>query len=278
MWAIPLNKKKHSYHPLVEFLYFFSVLFITFVSFNAISLALSFVGSFLFMCKRKGIKDTLLFFIKTVPVFLLFSLINPLFNHRGITTLAILPDGNPLTKEAVFFGIAAGAMVFNAIVWFSNMSDILTEEKIVYIFGLILPKGALLLSMSFRFIPLMKESYGKILATRKLLGEKGILLYKNCLLILFNRFFEGSIITSDSMCSRGYDTGRRTSYNIFILKKRDIFTIAVLVLLFFLIFLGLKNIRAVYYPYFKLNIDIKEYILLFLLFVLIPLGRGLYYE
>lgn len=42
--------------------------------------------------------------------------LNALFNHAGVTMLFYLPNGNPVTREALCYGAAAAAM-FAAVIF-----------------------------------------------------------------------------------------------------------------------------------------------------------------
>ena len=43
-----------------------------------------------------------------LPVLLLAALVNPAFNHAGVTILIYLPSGNPLTLESILYGRGGG--------------------------------------------------------------------------------------------------------------------------------------------------------------------------
>ncbi|MBE7055615.1 MAG: energy-coupling factor transporter transmembrane protein EcfT, partial [Ruminococcaceae bacterium] len=45
-----------------------------------------------------------------LPALLLMALINPAFNHEGVTILYYLPGGNPLTLESVYYGFLSATM------------------------------------------------------------------------------------------------------------------------------------------------------------------------
>ena len=56
--------------------------------------------------RRKHIKSHLFFFL----LFLALALINPLISHNGATVLFVMND-NPVTLEALLYGINSAAMV-----------------------------------------------------------------------------------------------------------------------------------------------------------------------
>ena len=80
--------------------------------------------------------------IFVILLFLVSSLINPLFNQNGMTVLLFIND-TPITLEALVYGIFSSLTLVSVIVWFFTFSSVMTSEKIIYIFGRISPKTAL---------------------------------------------------------------------------------------------------------------------------------------
>lgn len=114
----------------------------------------------------KSIRFNLIF---AVPVLFLTMIINPLSNHRGVTVLFYLND-NAITLEAILYGLASAAMLVSVVMWFSCFNKIMTSDKIIYLFGRMIPVIALLLSMCFRFIPLLKARFREIHDGRNVWG------------------------------------------------------------------------------------------------------------
>lgn len=164
-----------------------------------------------------------------IPVFVITALINPTFSHRGETVLAYFPNGNPLTAESIFFGLAAGEMLVTVLMWMDCFNGIMTSDKIVYIFGRILPSGSLLVSMTLRFIPRLTKRFGEITQAQRTIGndigaKKVLVRIKSVvrsLSVLISWMLENSISASDSMQARGYGTGKRTDYSLFRFTPRD---------------------------------------------------------
>ena len=86
----------------------------------------------------------------------LAALVNPAFNHEGMTILTYLPSGNPLTLESMLYGVAAAVMLASVVLWFSSYNEVMTSDKFVYLFGRVIPALSLVLSMALRFIPKFK--------------------------------------------------------------------------------------------------------------------------
>lgn len=72
---------------------------------------------------------------------------NLAFNHQGATILAYLPSGNPLTLESIAYGFAAAAMLAAVVLWFSCWNTVMTSDKLMHLFGRVVPALSLLLSM-----------------------------------------------------------------------------------------------------------------------------------
>jgi len=246
-----------SFHPIVTFLYFSSVILITMFSKSPVFLALTFLAGFLYSILLGGWKTARFNLIFAIPVLLITMIINPLSNHQGVTVLFYL-NYNPITLEAVLYGLASAVMLVSMMMWFSCFSKIITSDKIIYLFGRIAPVLALLFSMCFRFVPLFKTRYREIHEGQKGMGRqfpkksliKKARLFAKELSILIAWSLEASIETSDSMEARGYGLRGRTSFHVFKFTKRDrnvlpfilIPTVIVAVGCFF----GVNNIY--YYP------------------------------
>ena len=138
---------------------------------------------------------------------LISALINPAFNHEGVTVIAYLPSGNPLTLESILYGIVAASMVATVICWFSCFNKIMTSDKFIYLLVRIIPSLSLILSMTFRFVPKFKNRYKKFQMHRKSMGRdtsEGSVFarVKNSIRILsavITWSLENAIDTSDSM-------------------------------------------------------------------------------
>ncbi len=262
-----LNKRE--FHPIVEFVFFTSVVVLTFLSFNPIKLFISFTGACICLY---GVKGSVKGLIKGIPIFIVISVINPLFSHRGATTLFYLPDGNPFTAESVCFGICAGGMLFSVLLWSVSLSEIITSEKVIYLCGKFLPNGSLVMSMTFSFVPRLIRAMKEIFSLQKIYCKGRFKAMLSSVLILLTWAFEGSLLSSDSMRARGFDTGKRTAYTLFRFMKRDALALLVIscitALLVFCIASGME--KTVFYPFFGMENDPVFY-LLFTLLCIMPI-------
>ena len=140
------DSKFASFHPIVTFVYFCVVVLISMFSMSPVFLVLSFFTGFGYSVILGGWKSIRFNLIFAVPVLFLTMIINPLSNHRGVTVLFYLND-NAITLEAILYGLASAAMLVSVVMWFSCFNKIMTSDKIIYLFGRMIPVIALLLSM-----------------------------------------------------------------------------------------------------------------------------------
>ena len=226
-----------NYNPISVFIYFMTVTVTAMICYNPVLILLSFFGSISFYITlnkaQKGKTHVLLF-----ALILVSAAINPIFNHNGATVLFIM-NNNPVTLEAFIYGVFLGIMIAYVMYWFAVFSQIMTSDKLLYLFGRISPKTALLLSMTLRYIPLFSLQIKKVSASQKTLGvytdesipdklRGGIRVFS----VMVTWALENGIITADSMTARGYGIGKRTHFSPYRFKVRDFVLSAVSLTLF----------------------------------------------
>ena len=209
------------YHPAVVFLFFLAVLGFGVVILHPAFLLAGLVGAFsyyLFLRGRKGLKQILLM----MPLFLAVILLNPLVNRGGATVLFLL-FGKPYTLEALIYGAVLSGMFLTMILWFSCYSAVMTGDKFTSLFGNLLPSLSLLLVMIFRMVPSLIRKGKQITGARQSIGKEmnGKTEAMRVLGCLTTWALEGSIVTADSMRSRGYGSAKRTSFMIYRMSLRD---------------------------------------------------------
>lgn len=250
------------YHPLVNVLFFISIIAFGMLLRHPVYLVISFISSTAYYLKLSGKDGRKTVFRFLLPMLLFVVIINSFFNHYGVTTLFILPSGNNFTFEALVIGIVSGITVVSVIQWFFCCNEVVTEDKFMHIFGRILPKGALVVSMILRFVPLYRRRYKEISQARKCMGLNGtdsfICKMKNTFKnigILVSWSFENAIETADSMKARGYGLKGRTYYSRFQWHTGDTLALILLVLFDALIIFGLVSNSAycIYNPYVIIN-------------------------
>ncbi len=248
------------YNPLAVSVFFLCAAIPAMFCMNPVLLAISFAGSFLlwFILNegRLSAKEILLYIL--LP--LIGAVINPLFNHNGATVLFVL-NNNPVTKEAFFYGAVMGLMLSTVLLWFRSFSFIMTSEKLLYVFGRLSPKAALILSMTLRYLPLYRKQAAKTAEARKAVGlmrEDNLIERLHSRLMVFSGMvtwaLENGVVTADSMDARGYGTGRRTQFSVFKWTRQDsLFLLGTLLFLFPWILAMLKKAAAVeWYPVIRM--------------------------
>ncbi len=251
-----------SYHPIVNFIYFVLVIGFSCFFMHPVFLAISLVCGFSYMLMLQGEKKvkTKLFYIILTMVTL--AVINPAFNHRGVTILTYFPSGNPLTLESIIYGIFAGVMLASTICWFSCYNEVMTSDKFIYLFAKIIPAFSLVFSMTLRFVPKFSAQLKAVSDAQKCIGrnEKEKRLIKKAknafsiFSIMTTWALENSIDTADSMKARGYGNGKRTAFSIYTFEKRDkIALLYMIILATYVVFAKtLGRLDFNFFPYIKM--------------------------
>ena len=218
-----------SYHPLVNFLYFALVLVFGMCFMHPVCLVIS-LGSAtaynLYLKGRKGLLFSLRFLL---PMMFLAAILNPAFNHEGVTILAYTPNDNPITLESLVYGVASAAMLVSVVQWFSCYNEVMTSDKFVYLFGRIIPALSLVLSMTLRFVPKFTAQLKTVRIAQQCIGRdvsNGGIVQRmkhgiTILSILVTWSLENAIETADSMKSRGYGLPGRSAFSIYRMDSRD---------------------------------------------------------
>lgn len=267
--------KFEDYNPLALFIYFMSVALLIMFSLHPYINIASFIINilmYLYISKDYKLKSHIYY----IFLFVFFSVLNMFFYHDGVTVLFFLND-NPMTLEALLYGVNQSLMIFSTIYLFRTFTFIFTSDKLLYVFSHFSNKIALMLSIVLRYVSLFKIQFNKI--EKVYLGIQGddkkgftkkLKSYYLILSVMVTWAIENGIVTSDSMQARAYDTGKRTTYYIFKFKKEDYFLIAFSLLSFILILSGkaLDAFKYNFYPKIEIYSNIKTYIFI-LLFILL---------
>ncbi len=243
-------------HPALNFLFFGSVIAFGMVFFHPAFLGISFVAALLYSIRLRG-RGTLRLFRFLLPTLLFVVFLGAAFNHYGVTTLFVLENGNRVTLESIVHGFATGGMVLTVFLWFTCYDAVVTTDKFLHVFGRMFPTGALLVSMTLRFIPLLSRRMHRILQAQKGVGNgSGGRLRSglHALSILVTWSLEDAVDVSDSMKSRGYGLRGRTSYTRYFWTHRDVILFAAVLFLDVLTVVGVAvgQTRAMYNPYISL--------------------------
>ena len=225
-------------HPLVNFLFFVGTIGMSVVIQHPAYLLAGIVTGavyYLLLNGKKGWKTML----GLLPVFVILTVINPLFNTLGATPLFHF-GSRPYTLEALFYGAALASMFVIMMLWFGCYNKVLTSDKFTSLFGNLIPSVSLLLVMVFRMVPNFIRKTQQIIGARKSIG-KGISENATTkeklqdggtvLGALTSWALEGSVVTGDSMRARGYGTAKRSSFMIYRMTLTDWVLLAMMVLL-----------------------------------------------
>ena len=218
-----------NFHPSVSFA-FFAVLigFAMFLN-SPINLAISLICAVVYCIYLNGVK-VLRVARYALPMVVFTAVLSPLFNRRGETILAYLPNGNPITLEALLLGVSAAVMLLSVIAWFSCFNAVMTSDKIVYLFGRAFPALSLIFSMSLRLVPRFRKQLKIVINAQKGMGNdvKSIRKGLEILSILISWSLENAIDTADSMKARGYGLPGRSAFSVFRFYRRDAFALLII--------------------------------------------------
>ena len=215
-------------HPAVNFLYFMLAIGFGVVIQHPAYMLAAVLGSAVYSLLLKGRKG-LKAIAFLLPVFLLIAAVNPLFNTLGETRLFTV-FGRPYTLEALYYGAVVGGIFVVMMLWFGCYSDVLTSDKFTSLFGNLIPALSLLLVMVLRMIPNLLRKARQITACRGSIGKgvssedpTGQKLRGGMQILgaLFGWALEGSMVTADSMRSRGYGTAKRSSFLLYRFRGKD---------------------------------------------------------
>lgn len=247
-----------SCHPAVNFLYFVLVIAFSMCLTHPVCLLLSVCGAVIYHAVLLGPRSLRKSAVWMVPMAVLAAVINPAFTHQGVTILAYLPSGNPLTLESMLYGLASAALLSATLLWFSCYNTVMTSDKFIYLFGRVIPALSLVLSMTMRFVPRFRTQLHTVAQAQKYMGrdtENGSLLRrtKNAMKvfsIMVTWSLESAIETADSMKSRGYGEKGRTAFSIYRMDDRDRGLLVWLIFCGAYVFCGVLagGLRFRYYP------------------------------
>lgn len=215
-------------HPAVNFVFFLGAIGFGVVIQHPAYLAAGIICSAVYYLLLNGRKAWKLLW-GMVPLFLIMAAINPLFNTYGVTILFHV-FGRPYTLEALLYGAAVASVFVVMLIWFGCYNVVLTSDKFTSLFGNLIPALSLLLVMVLRMIPNLMRKARQFMAARKSIGKGGSENAANkekmmdgmtILSALTDWALEGSVVTGDSMRSRGYGCGKRTSFMIYRMTGLD---------------------------------------------------------
>ncbi len=258
------------YHPIINLVYFLTVIISSVIIMNPIFLGLSLICAFIYAVYLGGMKSLRFGLMLVLPLILLSVIFNPLVNHRGMTILFELPwNLGPVTLESVFYGLTTGLMIGAVIIWFVSFNIIITSDKLIYLFGRILPGSSLIFVMILRFIPRYREQVKKINEAQQAMGmgvnagplRKKIRNGVRILSIMFTWALENAIQTADSMRSRGYGLKNRTSFMVYKITLADkLLLLSMIVLICGMICAFASGyMKTAFFPVFEFGFSVQDH-------------------
>lgn len=271
-----------SLHPAVLFAFYVGLFLFTMLFMHPGYLAVSFITVILLnVIHDRGIRlrKSLFFFLF---IGLIVLIVNPLISQRGATILFYLFD-RPITLESIVYGMTMMLSLITLLIGFISFNYVVTEDKFLYLFSSIAPKAALLTVLTIRFVPLLKRRLSEIIAiqwTRGVRIDQGSIKIRSIngmkmVNILLTWSLEEALQTADSMKSRGYGVGRRSSFFTYMMDRRDKVVLSIFIGLIFICLVGyLKGYGSltIYPELARLTLSGHElfYVVVFSIFNFVP--------
>lgn len=261
----------------VLFLYFLSVISITMFTQNVYLRAISVVISIINACIFDVITDYFKDFRFYLAVFLVITVSNPLFVHRGNTVLFYVKN-TPITLEAMAYGADFSLSMIAVLAWFRIFSTLMSAEKIVEIFGKRFATLGLIAALTLRYVPEFKRRFAEIADAHRSAGlicedtwSEKVKSYLKIFMSLAEFSLEKSANTAISMNARGYSLHNHTQISHKKLQFNELF---VLILTLFItvcviIFSLNHKLSTSFYPTFKTEFSMLP-TFLFTILTLIP--------
>jgi len=227
------------HHPLPLFCFFAAAILVTLITYHPVVSALSLLFSFFYSVYKKPFKKILLIVLFDMFIIVFITLTNSAFTNQGDTVLFAVGK-IAFTREEILYGLVLSALLTAVLSWFNFMNALFSNDKFLYLFGKILPRTALILSLSLKSIPMFRKKAEAIRDGQTGLGLKVKNRFKHRLGNevrifggLFSWAFEKAFDTAAAMKARAYGLKKRSSYSRYYFGGRDLFLI-----IFIIVFTG----------------------------------------
>lgn len=224
-------------HPIAAFCYLAVMTVLAMLTMHPVTVLVCYLSGVLLCGWLIGLRRLLVSLAYSLPMMLLLALTNPLFVHKGKTVLFLF-NGAPYTLEALLYGLASATMLASVFYWCRCYSEIITADKLIYLFGRVVPRLSLVLSMTLALLPKMKRRLREIDEAQKTLGVYAAGGYRNriksklrVLSVLLSVSLEDAMDTANSMRARGYGLRGRTCYTTYRFTGADACFLTVTLLL-----------------------------------------------
>ena len=215
-------------HPAVNFIFFAAVLYGSATFRHPVFLTIAYICAFAYSVKRRG-KRAVIFNLCLLPLVVAFALYYSSYHHFGVTVLRKNFVDNNMTLESLVYGLVIGMRFATVCMWLEAMFQVVSSDKVVYLFGKVSPLLSLFLTILLRLIPRIGQEARRINLAQKGIGRgsnQGNLFRRfiNCLRIfsmLITWMISALALESDSMRSRGSLLRGRTAFSIYRFDNRD---------------------------------------------------------
>lgn len=213
---------------------------------------------------------------------LLTMVLNPLLNHRGATILFYLND-QCITLEATLYGVVMGCSIFLVLVTFSLYQYGISSDKLMYLFCKVVPTITMVLMLTLRMVPLLRERIEEISKIQKTQGvhlEQGKIKDRSKsamenLNILVTWSLEEMMQTACSIRSRGYGLKKQRSFYFrYRIETRDTICMVIQAILLGSIIILWKGGMYTIYPRLQLHLfsaRTMSILIIYSMYVSIPL-------
>ena len=223
------------YHPIIQMAFFVSAIAFVMFAFQPIYLVLGVLCDISYELLLVGAAATLRSASWQLPLVLIVCLMNPLFFASG-STLLFSVGSLRVYAESLAYGACLGLMIVGVICWFTCAARVISVDKVMGVLGNAVPVVALMVSMVLRLVPAFlrrgKEIDGVQRAcTANSSSANALRVVQSkarVSTVLVGWALEDSFELADSMRSRGWGCGRRSTYQRARFRTRDVGALVVL--------------------------------------------------
>ena len=220
--------KFDSYHPAINFIFFFSVLAFSFLFTQPVFLLISYSCALIYSSYLGRWKAFLLNVFAFV-LCIVYAFYYAFYNHFGITELSVNWIGNHVTLESIYAGLVKGIHISTALMWFYCTVRIVSSDKVMYLLGKIWPKLSLFFSIFLRAVPQVCEHFCRVNRSQTAIGRgvtqgspfRRIIHALRVFSIVLTWSLERIVDSAASMKSRGYSLKGRTAFSLYRFDNRD---------------------------------------------------------
>ena len=141
-----------TYHPAIAAIYLVAALVFTMSAFHPVFLVMNLVVAVAYNIFLRGWRPALKTLAWQLPLLAVIAVLNPIFSQSGSTVLFQFGH-SAFYLESLVYGLCMGIMFVAVMQWFSNLSHILTSDKMMQLTGRFMPTIGLMVTMILRLVP-----------------------------------------------------------------------------------------------------------------------------